>query len=96
MPAAVFVQSGETRQPDVITIVHPCIRFGQITVNAECRHGEDTECHLPHVVVGDVVFQPVIEVLVHIVPFLLDGFKQLLPLRGSQLVVERVVRHGAE
>ena len=67
VPGSVLVQTGEAGEPQVIAIVRPRIGFGQFTVNGKGCHGEDAESHLPHMVVGDVVFQAVDIVHVHAV-----------------------------
>ena len=66
-PGSVLVQTGEAGEPQVIAIVRPRIGVGQFTVNGKGCHGEDAESHLPHMVVGDVVFQAVDIVHVHAV-----------------------------
>ena len=96
VPGSVLVQTGEAGEPQVIAIVRPRIGFGQFTVNGKGCHGEDAEGHLPHMVVGDVVFQAVDIVHVHAVAEFFY-FVQQESARGIvQNIVQCVVCHGAE
>ena len=60
MPSAVFVQTGEACQPEIVAIIHPSVGFGQFTVNGKGSHCEDTEVHLPYMVVVNEVLQTVV------------------------------------
>ena len=96
VPGSVLVQTGKAGEPQVIAIVRPRIGFGQFTVNGKGCHGEDAEGHLPHMVVGDVVFQAVDIVHVHAVAEFFY-FVQQESARGIvQNIVQCVVCHGAE
>ena len=66
VPGTVLVQTGESCQPYIVTVIRPYRCFGKITIHAECGECENAKCHLPDMVVSNMVLQPVVEVRIEL------------------------------
>ena len=59
VPSAVGIQSRQTGYPLVVAIVHPSGSHREFAIRSKGCHIQNTECHLPNVVVGNTVFEMV-------------------------------------
>ena len=96
MPCTILIQTGETGKPHVIAVIYPSISLGQFTVNSESRHCKNPERHLPDVILGDMIFQIIIIMVIHLVSILPDASKQVFSGIFIQKVIESIISQCAK
>ena len=91
MPCTILIQTRETCHPNIIAIFRPNVRFRQVSIDGESSHCKETQSHLHRMVICDVVFQMVVETLIHLTPEIFYIFQQQTFGIFVQQIVKSVV-----
>ena len=78
MPSPVRIKSRQARYPFIVTIIHPSGSHRKFAVRSESRHIQNTESHLPDMIVGNTVFQMIHIFMIKLMGVFADRFEKQL------------------